>query len=69
MTCYANLSVKSGQTHLEMFEIKNLKFPHFSKNRARNYCYSRLMIYTSLKVIIKGATRKLLIIQAVYNLK
>ena len=51
-TCYANLSDKSGQTHVEMFEMSNCQFPPFPKNKAHNSCYSRLMTYTSSKEMI-----------------
>ena len=37
-TCSANLSVKSGQTHVEMFEMSNIQLPHFYKNRAHIFC-------------------------------
>ena len=36
MTCSVNLSDKSRQTHVEMFEISNHQFPPFSKYQAQN---------------------------------
>ena len=51
VTFSANLSDKIIQTHVELLEIPNHQFYLFSKNRAQNSCYSKLMTFTSLKEI------------------
>ena len=52
----ANLSDRTGKTHVEMFEMSNDQFSSFSKNRALTYCQSRLMDYPYLQDIILDST-------------
>ena len=45
----ANLSEKSGQMHVEIFEMPNCHFPPLYNIWARNACLSKLLTYSYLK--------------------
>ena len=43
VTFSEKISDKNGQTHIEMFEMSNFHVSPFSKKRARNSYYAKLM--------------------------